>query len=291
MSLNATQILKCWHCGKEGHFRRECKELENNKKQGQVKKNQNWMMKRIDEKAEILLDSGASQHTCGIKSKFSELREIEPEEIMTANGIITFHQIGTINMTLDNGLNVTLNEVAFWPNAPFLISVSKLADKGISVTFMKDFAVIKSNEEILYNAKRNDTVYQIELKPLLRAYISVKIWHQRLNHCGKDKLKLTLDDKVKTKDIEEFYDKPCPGCILGKSHRSKIDKQHPAASTYGPLQLLVADCIGPYPRSIDSKRGALIVGDYQSQFLWCLPFFRKSQTNCAVSRTINNYKN
>ena len=63
---------------------------------------------------------------------------------------------------------------------------------------------------------------------------------------------------------------------MGKSHRTPIRKLS-KVKEYAPLELLVADCVGPYSQSIDKKRGALIVGDYSSQFLWILPFFRKSE--------------
>ena len=147
-AFSATKQIKCWNCGKNGHVKKNCQEktVENQERdQDKKPENQNWMMQSINDNVEILLDSGASQHTCGYKEKFKNMRSIEPEQILTANGIITFNTIGSIDLVLDNGLNVTLHDVAYWPSAPFLVSVSRLADKNIEVNFLKDHANISKN--------------------------------------------------------------------------------------------------------------------------------------------------
>jgi len=273
--------VKCWRCGKEGHFRKACPELEKQAQNPNYTKKQNWMIRKEDLPVEILLDSGASQHTCGDKMKFSNLVEVPREKVLTANGFIEYHQKGTIEIILDNDLPVTLHDVAYWKNAPFLISVSCLVDKGIHVQFKKDHANIMKDNDILYEAQRIDSVYHLKMKPqqkvIRRIMLSAQIWHERLNHCGKDKLSKTIQGEVPVEEINKFYDQVCHGCVTGKSHRTKIQKKNPAVNEYAPLEVLVADCVGPYSRSIDSKRGALIIGDYNSQFLWALPFFRKSE--------------
>ena len=107
--------------------------------------------------------------------------------------------------------------------------------------------------------------------------LSLKVWHSRFNHCGEKKLLKTLGDKVSKKQIEDFSKETCIGCMQGKTHRNPIITKNKIKKDYEALELLVADTVGPYDRSIDRKRGALVVGCAGSNFLWFLPYFSKSE--------------
>ena len=261
---------KCWKCGQEGHFRKDCPK--------KVKK-QSWMVKSSSSITNILLDSGASQHICGELDLFESLEDIEPEEVVTANGILVFSKVGNIHIELDNGLEVELKNVAYWKNAPFLLSVGKLVEKGLNIDFTSNSAIISSQNDTLYVAKKVDMVYHICMKskpqkPKKVVMLSTRVWHSRLGHCGQEKFKLTLP---KQEGIDNFYKNNCVGCLTGKTHRLPIPKKNPAKNSYAPLNILVGDCVGPYPQSTNKKRGALIVGDYETQFLWVEPFYKKSE--------------
>ena len=197
-----------------------------------------------------------------------------------ANGIIQYSKEGIVDVSLDNGLQVELKDVIYWPGAPLLLSVPKLVDKGVKVDFGSNKAVLSRNDQVLYEAVRYDNMFVVNLKtiPKAKCLISVAVWHNRLNHCGKKRLMSTLGDKVKRQDVDTFFENLCEGCVKGKVHREPVlTGKIPVNEKRQPLELLVADTVGPYPLSIDKKRGALIVSDAASQYRWFMPFYRKSE--------------
>ena len=121
-------------------------------------------------------------------------------------------------------------------------------------------------------------VYYVNYKVEKRScHFSVREWHSRLGHCGKVKLQRTLQDIVPKKEVEEFYQQTCRSCAMEKGQEVPIPRKTKETTIRRPLEILVADTIGPYPLSINRKRGALVVGDVGSQFLWFLPVLRKSE--------------
>ena len=279
--------LECWICGGE-HKKKECpKWLEKNGKKNETQKNsnQNWMMKNFIPEGSLpygcfFLDSGASQHICGELNLFSSIKSIEEEEILTAGGKIKVRQKGVVQITLDNGLPVSLHEVIYFPGAPSLLSVGAMTERGIDISFGNKCAIISKGKEVLYRASKLDTMYVVKLKEeqgIKRCLLSIDVWHARLMHCGKEKLKRTLKDKVKSSDIDNFYQGVCIPCVKGKAHRKSLGTKGKVEEPKWPLELLVADTVGPYPLSIDKKRGALIVGCASTQYLWYIPFLRKSE--------------
>ena len=222
----------------------------------------------------FLLDSGATQHICGDLSMFKEIKEIPRCEVETANGSLEYSQMGHVVITLENGLKVNLKDVVYWPGAPLLISVAQLTNRGLNVEFFVEKAVISRNGETIYESRRQGNTYTIQLlQKAQKCYVSADTWHRRLNHCGKEKLKLTLGPRLDKEDVEKFFEKTCKGCAEGKFHRDPVRKK--PATVREPLHTLVADSMGPYSESITKKRGALIVADVGSQYIWFIPFYRK----------------
>ena len=166
----------------------------------------------------------------------------------------------------------------YWEGAPNLISVSRLSEKGVIIVFQEENAKLMNNKnEILYIAKRNaEKIYHISYQKIIKAYkaVSKEIWHTRLNHCGNDRLEKTISSK-ECNDMKTRFDaSSCKGCALGKLHRKNINKKKNTERK--TLELLVADCIGPYDISIDKKKYVLVISDAGSGYVWSFPFLRKS---------------
>ena len=301
---------RCYGCNEKGHYKYECPERkekdteskkENTKPEASKKKKKgklkmmvlgikkNMISKSVANTTSahfescFLLDSGATNHCCGEVSMFTKLKKVEAEQLLTANGVITYDQVGDVEVILDNGREVIMENVLYWPGAPSLISIAALSERNMQVLFKKNVARIQDSEEdILYEAVKENDVYLVKYKVKKVAVakticLSVAGWHNRLNHCGIEKFKLTVGDLFPSKDIEKFYEEVCVGCVKGKAKRAPIFVKNKVETEYQPLELLVADCVGPYNQSINKKRGALIVGDAASGFIWFLPFYRKSE--------------
>ena len=150
------------------------------------------------------------------------------ETLFTANSNTQYKHKGSIPISLDNGLDVNLQHVIYWTSAPNLLSIGALSSKGIDVLFNGNEARIMKNGKTLYVAKEEGCHFLAYFTPKKResvCFVSAKVWHNRLNHCGKEKLKLTVGDLVPEKEIDEFYQGLCEPCIMGKSHRKPIPKK------------------------------------------------------------------
>ena len=210
--------IECWHCKQKGHYRHECSSLKKEEATAQTStEKQSWMVSKTPTKSTFILDSGASQHVCGNKDWFQELHSVTPQRMHTANGIIEYSLEGTVNFQLENGLEVELHDVAFWEGAPSLLSVPTLAQKGVQVLFLKDKAILQKNKAILYTAYHVEGVYTCRIKVQQQQYcmISIKVWHNRLNHCGKEKFQLTMGKELNNNDVTKFYESLCEGCATG----------------------------------------------------------------------------
>eukprot|EP00924_Labyrinthula_sp_SR-Ha-C_P007639 snap_masked-scaffold_42-processed-gene-2.56-mRNA-1 protein AED:0.25 eAED:0.29 QI:0/-1/0/1/-1/1/1/0/93 len=90
--------------------------------------------------------------------------------------------------------------------------------------------------------------------------VSLEVWHNRLNHCSKDRLVRTVLKFIK-KNEPLSSRTTCVGYMKGKLHRVRIPKSSKIPTERKLLELLVADTVGPYDTSIDRKTGALVVTD------------------------------
>eukprot|EP00924_Labyrinthula_sp_SR-Ha-C_P010329 maker-scaffold_23-snap-gene-3.42-mRNA-1 protein AED:0.28 eAED:0.32 QI:0/0/0/1/0.33/0.5/4/0/1204 len=276
--------VKCFGCGKKGHFRSECPERSAKKGKGHHEKEKKkqreeaWMCaaKLNRNRISFILDSGATQHVCGERDLFSNKIKIPEKQISTASGEICTDKAGDVKLTLENGKPISLSGVLHWSGAPMLLSVAALTEKGVDVVFSKDVAKIISKGEVVYQEDAQMDCLECIFLPKEKAMVSLEVWHNRLNHCSRDRLVRTVSKFIK-KDEPLSSRTTCVGCMKGKLHRVRIPKSSKIPTERKLLELLVADTVGPYDTSIDRKTGALIVTDARSQFQWSFPFAKKSE--------------
>ena len=116
-----------------------------------------------------------------------------------------------------------------------------------------------------------------------------KIWHERLNHIPNKRLK-DLQQVVTGFDIVFDNDDDteiCEGCVLGKYTRARVAHK-PSRTIYQPLQLLVADVAGPYDSSRDRMKGALLITDAATNFIWTFTIKSKSEVASIVRNHIES---
>ena len=173
--------VKCWRCGKIGHFKSQCteevkQEAESNEKTG--KENKTWgatcfwkasyQNNNTTAKRYMILDSGASAHSCGERNIMSNLQRLkESKEVITANGIVKIQWEGELSITLDNGEKFKLKNVSYWKNAPNLLSLGTLTKYGFKVNFDNENMNLKSFEgETIYQTIRGeDGIYKLYFQP------------------------------------------------------------------------------------------------------------------------------
>ena len=289
---------KCWSCGESGHFKRNCpkrkenKSTEDNERSWGASSVQNLNSEKKELNNYLILDSGASNHSCGDKQLLEEIVQLkDKKEIQTANGTIVAKDQGKMRIILDNGDKFLLSSVIYWKGAPNLLSIGRLIEFGFNVVFNKKGAkILTSDGTLVYQAtKDSEGVYKIYfkqqskhcLKTVEKHQVDDKIWHARLNHCSKRRLEEILGRKTSLPDL-------CDSCERGKSRRKPIkNKTKGKTKDVGVLQLLHADCIGPVKESVDRKLGLLVICDTRSHFLWGKPFRRKSEVPDLMLEVLN----
>ena len=192
------KFIKCHHCGKLGHIRRFCKDLnkdkskepgnQGNKNKGnQAKKGQPGSRKEslglvvqssaasacgINSKTWIV-DSGATCYMCNNKALPEDFVEFdETVDVMLGDGKV-LHATGSgtvsVHTVLANGKlqECILHNVLLVPNLSYnLISVSKLTEAGKSISFEETQCSIScADGEVIATAKKVGCLYYLDFHP------------------------------------------------------------------------------------------------------------------------------
>ncbi|VFQ76223.1 unnamed protein product [Cuscuta campestris] len=205
---------KCHHCGKAGHWRRNCKTyLATKKKEGTTISSEGLKQSRRLARGEI--------------------------ELRVGNGApVAALAIGTYSLVLPSGLMFELNDCLYVPEiSRNIISVSCLDKSGfiISNANMTNGLYVLDLDMPVYNisAKRN--------KPngLNQTYL----WHCRLGHINEKRIsKLHRSGILESFDLES-YD-TCESCLLGKMTKSPFTGHNERAGDL--LALIHSDVCGPF---------------------------------------------
>ena len=193
------KFIKCHHCGKLGHIRRFCKDLnkdknkkesgnQGNKNKGnQVEKGQPGPRKESlglvvqslaasagGIKSETwIVDSGATCHMCNNKALLEDFVEFdETVDVMLGDGkVLNATGSGTVlvHTVLANGKQqeCILHNVLLVPNLSYnLISVSKVTEAGKSISFEEAQCNIScANGEVIATAKKVGCLYYLDFQP------------------------------------------------------------------------------------------------------------------------------
>jgi hypothetical protein len=202
---------KCFNCNKMGHRSRDCRAKPKLNKAN----NTDNALTVIACNAELVtksevwcLDSGATRHMCNSRRKFKTLNKDNQFKVYTASEHC-MKSVGSGNVNLSLKTNRENNPVKI-QNALYvpelrnnLLSVSSITEKGHSVVFKKNNAIVKRKDgsTILTATKRNK-IYVIDEK-IDRAMLanneidrSLLKWHQRYGHVNVNDLK-----KMKTHEL------------------------------------------------------------------------------------------
>lgn len=230
--------VKCHHCGRKGHFKRDCyynkktseqkqpprkrtvqtiqlKPTENNNQGFAFMLGAKQYQKEVNNKVTFILDSGASDHIINrsdLSMDFSTLSK--PVQISVAkNGqYITATKKGSLEVTSNLGIQGTLEDVLYCPDVPYnLLSVTKMIAAGMTATFNERGVEIKRDGKMvmqgkpLNNLMSVDFIVNIELLNNISHTLSsfrtdYEIWHQRLGHIGKSKF-MDLKNKQMIEDV------------------------------------------------------------------------------------------
>ncbi|CAB0006643.1 unnamed protein product, partial [Nesidiocoris tenuis] len=296
--------FKCNFCQKKGHKSSDC-----DKKKSHYARNTEESQLAFREQAlnvslpKWCIDSGCTSHMCNEAGRFSSLDTSDHTRVNLANNDSTdVNGKGTVKMCVSvNGkkqvmsLHNTLHVPELRSN---LLSVGKITDQGLTVTFTSTSAEIKNRSgETLMRAKRTNGLYLVDEvsgssnskeEISLKCESKIENWHQRFGHLNESDLKsLQAGKKVKGIDLrsnEKLSD--CTICLQGKMTQTPFPKK--SSRTSQKLDLIHMDLCGPM--RVQSKGGAkyflTLIDDYSR---WCEIRFLKKKSD--VFAEFKKFKN
>ena len=260
---------KCFHCDKNGHWKRNCPkyhaELKEKKETGKYDLLVIESLLVEDDKYAWIVDSGATNHVCSslqLLDSWRDLAEGDYTMIVGTVDAVSARAVGVSSLSLINNSYLNLNDVLFIPGFRInLISVSKLLDDGYSVSFNSKLVIIGINglticirniENNLYvlrplthRSLLNTEMFKVEKPKTKRPKIShddTYLWHLRLGHINLDRINRLIKDGALNK-LKLGTLLVCESCLEGKMTKRPFTEKGIRASQ--PLELIHSDVYGP----------------------------------------------
>ncbi|GKB41813.1 retrotransposon protein, putative, ty1-copia subclass, partial [Tanacetum coccineum] len=231
----------CHHCKEVGHWKRNCPvylaELLKKKKQvGDASSSGIFMIElfSLPNCNSWVYDTGCGTHICNTKQGFRIEKKLKRGALYlyVGNGVREqVEAIGSYDLVLPNGLVICLDNCHYAPSIMRgVVSVSRLVDNGFVQKFTDYGISISKNNVLYFNAVARNGVYEIDMHDLVpnnnsiynvsnkrvkRNLDSTYLWHCRLAHINKKRIKqLQQDGLLKSTDDESFDQ--CESCLSGK---------------------------------------------------------------------------
>jgi len=248
----------CFHCGKTGHWKRNCPKYLEDKKNGVETSTSGIFVIEINlsTSASWVLDTGCGSHICTNVQGLKRSRDLAKGEVdlRVGNGAkVAALAVGTYVLTLPSGLIIQLENCYYVPAiSRNIISVSCLDKFGFSFIIKNNCCSIYLNDIFYATAQMNNGLYVLDLEmPIYN--INTKrmkpnelnptyLWHCRLGHINEKRIsKLHKDGLLDSFDYESY--ETCRSCLIGKMTKSPFTGKGERANDL--LALIHTDVCGP----------------------------------------------
>lgn len=190
---------KCYSCGSESHFRRDCPS-RNGKEEDALCCVTEFA---VNERDAWYSDSGATQHMTGKREWFKNYIELDvPHPVRIGNGDRIYAVgKGDVRVRVFNGKkwnNKFLADVWYVPSLFVnLFSQGKCLDKGMTMEACSNECMFKRGNEIIAIGTRERGLYKMLIETIVEmeehvyvASSSLRSWHERLAHQNIAQVKL-----------------------------------------------------------------------------------------------------
>ncbi|KAK2966163.1 hypothetical protein RJ640_026814 [Escallonia rubra] len=204
-SQSKTRKLKCNHCLKEGHYRKDCPERKENKKDNSKTACSYHMCPtrgvlsftiRSSDKGWIL-DTGCSYHMCPNRDWFATYRSFDGGKILIGNDVACkVVGIGSIQIRMHDGIVRTLTDVRHVPELrKKLISLGTLESNDCSYRAVGRVMRIMKGALVVMKGLKQNSLYLLQGSTVIGAAASAsssdidsdttKLWHIHLGHMSE----------------------------------------------------------------------------------------------------------
>jgi hypothetical protein len=284
--------IECYKCHKFGHFQNECPSLEDYANYADYNDSEEVLLMafnpslRNESQGKIwYLDSGCSNHMCGVKEWFYDLDSTFRETVrLRDNSQMKVMGRGNVKLQM-NGMVQVVTSVYYIPELKNnLLSIGQLQQKNITVVFKNDCCRVYHQDRGLLMSSQMATnkLYPIIAEAKLACLQTqcedlTTLWHCRYGHLNfKGLMQLHHKNMVRGLPKLEESRQVCADCLVGKQHRDSIPKSSNWKASKR-LELIHSDICGPInPASNTNLRYILTFIDDFSRKTWVYFLVNKS---------------
>ncbi|KAE8906867.1 hypothetical protein PF007_g22869 [Phytophthora fragariae] len=236
-----------------------------------------------------LIDSGATAHMTSHRSDLLEYEALDTTmEVTIADGKkLTVAGRGTVRLHGLDQNRIKMVDVLHIPGLDRrLLSVGKLAERGLKVEFQRSSCVIWGNASAIALGKKIGKAYMLDCDQEDARFVEYagadsqwELWHARIGHPNKDALAKTQRATNGIPDVGQAFPTLCGGCMKGKQTVEAFPKRS-KTKTSRVLELVHTDVMGPMKST--SKGGAKYILTFVDDFSrYVVAYFLKKKSEVA----------
>lgn len=246
-----------------------------------------------------MIDSGCTSHMTFDISLFVSYKKVPFAEVELGNSeCARVAGMGDVIISVNVEGRICkrkLKDVLHVPDLGFsLLSVAKLEEKGLEVSFKTGKCKIFSGATLVATATRMNDLYLLDVEDTTGAEVAcvgnLQVWHERLAHSSSESIVNMVNQGIVTGISINGKDNTtnCKGCIYGKSKRTVIPKSSNSRAK-AVLDLVHSDVSGPIdvPSLGGSRYFITFIDDHSN---WTVAYaIREKSDSLAVFKKFHKY--
>ncbi|KAE8670544.1 hypothetical protein F3Y22_tig00112127pilonHSYRG00101 [Hibiscus syriacus] len=256
--------LKCYHCGKKGHLKKDCWSLnKNSNPQGNTANTSDdgdalccEASTTVEGRKRFtdtwLIDSGATYHMTSRREWFHQYEPVSGGSVYSCNDhALKIIGVGTIKLKMYDGTIKVVRDV------------------------FRGALVVLKGEKITANLYmlKGETLLEAEAFVASCSSDSAMLWHQKLGHMSEQGMKVLVEQKL-LPGLTKISLPLCEHCITSKQHRLKFNTSNSRGKNV--LELVHSDVWQAPVTSIGRAKYFVSFIDDYSRRCWVYPIKKKS---------------